>query len=103
MLATMPILPIAVAFVLGVAAWLVPLAAFALAFFFSVGNHDVGMRELLLVAGLAALVTLAAPLGLMAWQRWHHAAMAYAAGMVVGTGPLIAFLAWLAPYVIGRR
>lgn len=96
-------LALAGAFCLGALAWLVPLAAYALAYFLAVNEPDIGNRELLAAAGVAAVLVLAGPLGFMAWRRWHRAAIAYAAGMVIGVGPLLALLAWVFVLMRGSR
>ncbi|MDB5098962.1 MAG: hypothetical protein JWM80_3383 [Cyanobacteria bacterium RYN_339] len=88
---------------LGFLAWGVPLAAYGLAFFFTVGKSDFGNRELLLVAGAAAVGVFALPLGALVWQRWYPAALGFAVGALVGVGPLLAFLAWFFYIAGGRR
>ena len=88
----------------GVLAWIVPVAAFWLAYFWAMSEKlNGGLEPMYLAAGVAAVLVLAGPLGFMAWRKWHRAAIAYAAGMVVGTGPLLAFIAWFMMLATGQR
>ena len=83
------------AFIAGLCAWGAPLAACVIMYVLGMDGLKVDHTDFIVLFGVVSLLALALPVGGLVVLGWLRAAIAYAAGMVVGVAALAVLAALL--------